>query len=325
MKVIKPAAELLGIGPQASETEALRLIELAGRVCYKSEDKIGPGSAETLLKKLVDRGHTSVLEHASICIPCSEAKYEDIYDLYTGIDSISFESYTPGKKMGIGGAGYLGKQKNNFLFWANYRGILQNRKELEALVPRCLQDGYVPSTWRMPLGAEDLIKWGLQENEILERLPRYLRFTIRATCDRGVSHEFVRHRVLSFSQESTRYCNYNGKPMKFIMPTYDFSTNTEQDIWIQAMTDAEARYNEMIEAGAPPQIARSVLPNSLKTELVVTGTLEQWNHFFSLRLTEAAHPDMRVLAGEIQGVIHDALEGFHEDLPSKLLYKGLTA
>ena len=127
-------------------------------------------------------------------------------------------------------------------------------------------------------------------------------FTVKFTCDRGISHQIVRHRIASYSQESTRYCNYSnakfGSELTFILPVFweDEGKKKELELWKQAMENAEKSYFALLEAGAEPQEARSVLPNSLKTELVMTMNLREWRHFFRLRASEAAHPQMRQIA-----------------------------
>ena len=130
--------------------------------------------------------------------------------------------------------------------------------------------------------------------------------TVKFICDRGVSHEIVRHRLASYSQESTRYCDYNGN-ITFIIPTWcsdileGFYVGLEQyskqsEIWISAMYNSEQRYNQLRETGWRPEQARSVLPNSLKTEIVMTANLREWRHLFKLRTSTAAHPQMKELA-----------------------------
>lgn len=122
-------------------------------------------------------------------------------------------------------------------------------------------------------------------------------------CDRGVSHEIVRHRMASFAQESTRYCNYSkdkfGNEITVIEPLYygnDIETNIMYDIWKYQCQSAEHAYFSLLRQGSTPQEARSVLPNSLKTELVMTANYREWRHFFKLRCDSAAHPQMRELA-----------------------------
>jgi thymidylate synthase (FAD) len=130
----------------------------------------------------------------------------------------------------------------------------------------------------------------------------------KLVCDRGVSHEIVRHRLFSYAQESTRYCNYKGGVTFIIPPWVDIREGSytcgqlnnvldEEDYqWAKGMTASEARYLDLLEHGWSPQQARSVLPNSLKTEIVIAGNLREWRHFFSLRTAAAAHPQMREIA-----------------------------
>lgn len=118
--------------------------------------------------------------------------------------------------------------------------------------------------------------------------------TVKFHNDRGISHEEVRHRLSSFSQESTRYCDYSGD-MQFIDIRYHFKNPKSIDIWLEAMLRAENDYKTLRSFGEPPQIARSVLPNSLKTEIVITSNLRQWRTIFIQRTALAAHPQMREL------------------------------
>ena len=133
------------------------------------------------------------------------------------------------------------------------------------------------------------------------------RVTAKFICDRGVSHEIVRHRVMSFAQESTRYCNYSkdkfGQELTFIEPAWEFPSSDIINIkerFEAILGEAEANYMELITLGFKPQEARAVLPNALKTEIVVTAFIDDWKHFFELRCDSAAHPDIRKLALDLQ-------------------------
>jgi thymidylate synthase (FAD) len=192
MILVKPSITKLWITPNVEQ-----VIELAGRTCYKSEDKIKEGSSEVFIKKIIANGHEAMIEHAS----------------------------------------------------ASYRVI----------------------------------------------------------CDRGVTHEIVRHRLFSYAQESTRYCNYKGGVTFILPPWVDISTgnysefcmdNTESNSkrWFNTMIRLEDCYIRMLQNGWKPQEARSVLPNSLKTEIVITGNLREWRHFFKLRTAKTAHPQMQEVA-----------------------------
>lgn len=203
MRLVKPSFEIL---TTVDRQNVLQLIELSGRTCYKSEDRMTPQSSERFCRMVVDRNHLSVIEHVS----CS----------------------------------------------------------------------------------------------------------VKFIIDRGVSHELVRHRLCSFSQESTRYCNY-GKAncVTFVIPPwapivegeYHSGTDVTTDIgadswstWFLAMLQSEKNYLQLLNKGWSPQQARSVLPNSLKTEIVVTTNLREWLHIFKLRCDKAAHPQMREVMVPLQ-------------------------
>lgn len=133
-----------------------------------------------------------------------------------------------------------------------------------------------------------------------ESVIEHEKISVRIICDRGVSHEIVRHRIASYSQESTRYCNYYkdkfGKELTVIKPLFWDESSEEYKLWYKTMQNIEESYNKMIEMGAKPQEARSILPNSLKTEIVVSMNLREWRHFFKLRTSIKAHPQMREVA-----------------------------
>jgi thymidylate synthase (FAD) len=137
-----------------------------------------------------------------------------------------------------------------------------------------------------------------------ESVIEHYSITVRVICDRGVTHEIVRHRIASYSQESTRYCNYGkdkfSNQITFIEPCF-WDLNTENgkrkyEVWKEVMEFTERKYMELLDLGATPQEARSILPNSLKTELVMTMNLREWKHFFKLRTSNASHPQMREIA-----------------------------
>ena len=123
--------------------------------------------------------------------------------------------------------------------------------------------------------------------------------TIKFICDRGVSHEIVRHRIASFAQESTRYCNYSkdkfGSEITVIKPSFWDNGSIQYEMWEGLCRCCERSYFRLLEKGSSPQEARTVLPNSLKTEIVVTMNLREWRHFFKLRTAKVAHPQMREL------------------------------
>ena len=133
-----------------------------------------------------------------------------------------------------------------------------------------------------------------------ESVLEHEKLTVKFICDRGVTHEIVRHRIASYSQESTRYCNYSkdkfGNELTFIRPCFWTDDSEEYAVWKQAMEEIEKTYVKLISLGAKPEEARSILPNSLKTEIVCTMNLREWRHFFRLRTAERAHPQIREIS-----------------------------
>ena len=208
MKIIKPSIDIL---TPIDGTEILKHIELCGRVCYKSEEKISEGSAETFIANIIKRGHEAVLEH---------------YDI-----------------------------------------------------------------------------------------------TVKFICDRGVSHEIVRHRLASYCQESTRYCNYSkegfGKEITVIAPCYLEPGTEGWSLWQLSCTQAEQAYFDLLNWGCTPQEARAVLPNSLKTEVVMTANIREWRHFLKLRTSRAAHPQMREVAILLRAELERLLPGLFGDIPKE--------
>ncbi|MDL2248998.1 FAD-dependent thymidylate synthase [Tyzzerella sp. OttesenSCG-928-J15] len=133
-----------------------------------------------------------------------------------------------------------------------------------------------------------------------ESVIEHEKITALIVCDRGVSHEIVRHRIASYSQESTRYCNYSkdkfSNEITFIRPYFWNEDEEKYNIWVETMQAIENAYMKLLELGAKPEEARSILPNSLKTEIFVTMNLREWRHFFKLRTDNASHPQMREIA-----------------------------
>lgn len=150
--------------------------------------------------------------------------------------------------------------------------------------------------------------------------------SVRIVCDRGITHEIVRHRLSSFSQESTRYANYSkekfGKEIAVIKPFFWKENTDRYETWKAAMEEAERAYLKLIEMGASAQEARSVLPNSLKTEIIVTANLRQWRHTLDLRCSKASHPQIRQImlpmleefGKRIPVVFDDLIEKYKEDM-----------
>ena len=165
--------------------------------------------------------------------------------------------------------------------------------------------------FRMAEGARTCYKTPFKDHEFDERLVKscldnghhsvleHSSITIKFVCDRGVSHELVRHRLASFSQESTRYCNYSkskfGHEITVVRPIYIQEDTDEYEIWLNQCRSAEDSYFELLKKGIKPEVARSVLPTCLKTEIVVTANVREWLHILELRTARDAHPDIRFL------------------------------
>lgn len=294
MKVIEPSFTEL------KEDRLFQKIELCGRVCYKSEDKITDSSALNFVKRICVNHHGSVLEHYAFLFRVSESYYDVLYSL-----RLPFFTMT---------------KISSPLISFNLRAFLQcaeDEKYEEALLPfeRELAKAY-PDLFQMPEKPSSEHPERIMDFSELnaEEMAFHRRVTIKLITDRGVTHELVRHRLASFSQESTRYCNYGkdkfGNEITLIRPSE--LTDETYPIWEAAMKEAEKSYFQMLEKGASPQIARSVLPNSLKTELVITADLKEWKLIFDLRCAPQAHPDVRILMQQVKdyfiekGYLHDS-------------------
>jgi thymidylate synthase (FAD) len=131
-----------------------------------------------------------------------------------------------------------------------------------------------------------------------ESVIEHFSFTVKFITDRGVSHEIVRHRLASYSQESSRYCNYGNSDngCTFIKPLFRNTDSIKYENWLKAISQTESAYLALLSTGATAQEARSVLPNSLKTEVIMTANLREWRHFFKMRADKPAHPQMREIA-----------------------------
>ncbi len=261
MRLIKPSVEIIK-QEKYDLNHIFKFIELAGRICYKSEDKITEDSAKEFVNRMVKSGHGAMLEHGTVYLTVPNTKINRILIIY------SYEKNPYSKVIWT----------NDYIYiTTNYRIIIEHYwiKDLDYIAP--------PTKFHAK------------------------RTTVKFICDRGVSHEFVRHRVFSFAQESTRYCNYSkdkfGNELTFILPNwvnenYKVVENSElTDLTFRMFLEkAEETYFLLLKLGWTPQQARNVLPNSLKTELVMTGFNDDWENFFELRCASNAHPQAKELA-----------------------------
>ena len=279
MKIIKPSVQFFGEVPTDYEN-TLRFIETAGRTCYKSEDKITADSAEGFVKRLISAGHLAMVEHSNFVVRCPAYGWssENIDDLIC----------TAGKYLTVHISHEWLCVGGNLTAWYNritdfYEGDIPH-----LFSPVILRYGEL---FGNPRDAEEGGAWEVcPHNEIPPALHRY---SAKFICDRGVSHELVRHRPCSFAQESTRYVNYGGKDMEFIEPVEfgGWSPGSQQK-FVNACGRSEELYKAMLYGGLKPQQARAVLPNALKTEIIVTADAAEWAHIKKLRTHPSAHPDM---------------------------------
>lgn len=173
--------------------------------------------------------------------------------------------------------------------------------------------------------SEDNIAAGTAEKFVANIIKRgheavleHFSFSVKFTCDRGVSHEIVRHRVASYCQESTRYCNYSndkfGSEITVIKPLYFEPGTLGYAAWFMACQTAEGAYFDLLDWGCSPQEARAVLPNSLKTEIIMTANLREYRHFFKLRCAKAAHPQMREVANMLLKMCKEQIPVVFDDI-----------
>lgn len=282
MRIIKPSFE---IWDQEEGLEGVyKQIERAGRVCYKSEDKITEDSAKEFVERMVKSGHGAMLEHGTVYLLLNMASRQQYFKYCSNPYSVANSTGEAEKGTWLG------------FVTTNYRVLVENN-------------------WL------DDLQYICEPGKEHEK-----RITVKFVCDRGVSHEFVRHRVFSFAQESTRYCNYakdKFQGVTYIQPPWldgdisnedgSKSNDVYTDIYLHTLTTAENAYLDLLKQWDnkvpdkrfksgyknnpwTPQQARAVLPNSLKTELVMTGFVSDWEHFFKLRDAGSAHPQARELA-----------------------------
>ena len=274
MRLIKQSFEIWN---QPDGLEGVyKQIEKAGRVCYKSEDKITEDSAKPFVDRMVKSGHGAMLEHGTVYLEFhvkdpSEVGEEEYHSQQSELNKL-ISRYANNKYSIIKVNHYY----DTVFITTNYRVLIENN-------------------WLKDL------KYICEPTVFHER-----RVAVHFVCDRGILAEFTRHRVFSFSAESTRYCNYSknkfSNEVTFIEPCWS-TTEPIRDGFSEfrtALAEAENHYLFLIENGWKPQQARAVLPNSLKTELVMTGFVSDWKHFFRVRSriaeTGKPHPQAQELA-----------------------------
>ena len=279
MKLIKQSFEILDQQPGLEGI--YRQIELSGRTCYKSEDKITEGSAKEFVDRMIKSGHGAMLEHGTVYlfIPWNE---------------------------------YYNKEANFRYFYNKY-----------SIHKRVIDVGvYITTNYRVLVenGWLDDLKYICEPAEYHEK-----RITVKFITDQGILREFTRHRVFSFAVESTRYCNYTkdkfSNEVTFIQPNWisdedvknyhmdlDYFTDKDDNHitainrFMSALKNAEYFYMELIKLGWKPQQARNVLPLATKCDMVMTGFVSDWKHFFELRDAASAHPQAQELAHSLHEI-----------------------
>jgi len=304
MRITEQQSVILGQTPTDIE-EMCKFIELGGRVCYKSEDKITLDSSVGFVKRMIRSGHHSVLEHSNIVFKISEGGSEiDRWFAAFG-ERIRFHEMEI-----FHGDLYI---NGNLRAWADtlYTHMINN-KMMHALYWVFTENfGFLFD--RSAKGNDSCDGNAISIVTDMQDIPVRLRkYTARTITNRAMTHEIVRHRIDSaYSQESQRYVAYDGE-MEFIKPIWakdvhptsilgkSVLTQQESSIWLNTCATIEAVYKSLRECGLKPQQAREVLPNSCKTEIVVTRGYFAWLWFFQLRCDKNADPMMQDMAGKLK-------------------------
>ena len=318
MIIVKPSVELMDRPTYMGPTEKLRHIEACGRVCYKSEGKIAQGSAERFVRMLLERGHEAAIEHVRITLLVDQIGDQRIRMMEQYVRMTGQQSY-----LTITALPHRSLISANVRAWRALCKAFRTSScglDMDPAVARMVVDNseLFPeyASLQDVIDAADDMSHELDPNAFDDPNTRRVHgwHTLRIVCDRGVSHELVRHRPVSFCQESTRYCNYSrdqfGSQISVIEPCYlrgsEGTACAAYPVWRAACEQAEKAYFGMLDAGCMPQEARAVLPNSLKTEVAMTATNEEWLHILRLRTSEAAHPQMRETAAQIEAALIQA-------------------
>ena len=299
MRVIEPSATIV-----RHDVSPYEFIEKVGRTCYKSEDKITEGSAKKFVHNLIERNHWAMLEHETVFFETSCGFMSNFLASFDNVpEAFRFINITNYRCDNL----ISGSFRSFYELFKNYHDHYQILRPLERILFLNYPDifGEFSDTvdeqlWKDTVFEIPRVMFISRYRYKPEILSHHLTHTVHFVCDRGVSHEIVRHRVASFGQESTRYCNYSkdkfGKEITVIKPLFFDEKMCAYKSWHNSCSVAEKYYFELLEYGATPQEARSVLPNSLKTEIMVTATEEEWQHIINLRylgLTGAPHPQMK--------------------------------
>lgn len=301
MRIVKADCEVMHVD-ESTIQGIFKHIEAAGRTCYKSESAITDTSAKDFVSKLIASGHEAVIEHGVFMMQVDQ---KVLFHLMHIVEELSMKGYvcylrfTNDRQVAI--------VSGNVRAWRDFFGacvrcfdlipasLFQFVNKYAVLFPEYQDRKLFDNAY---MGYVTLIDENCLDTDN-ERLTHVCR-TIRFICDRGVSHEIVRHRPASYCQESTRYCNYSsekfGEQISVIEPCYLDNETPAYTYWKGLCMRAEEFYFRLMCHGCTPQEARAVLPNSLKTEVVMSANMREWRHFFKLRCSKAAHPQMQEVA-----------------------------
>ena len=338
MKIIKSSVKILD--NDWSIKGIFRAIERAGRTCYKSVGtryfRLEKGPENSLESNLIKQAQSDPRVVCKQGADFDPAYYLSIpnkfisdylnieqFDEENFEDSPYYENLTAEDFVNMlikSGHGAMLEHGTVYLYdtydisaigsWTNSLGYKYSKNKYSKVITNDhmdIRDIYITTNLRVLIENDwlDDLKYVCEPTEYHAK-----KVTAKFICDRGVSHEIVRHRGsygMSFAQESTRYCNYSkskfNNELTFIEPAWEFPSSNivnTRERFEAMLEEAEANYMELITLGFKPQEARAVLPNALKTEIVVTGFIDDWKHFFELRCDNAAHPDIRKLALDLQ-------------------------
>ena len=306
MKIIKPSHQLM-----LHDNDPYKHIERIGRICYRSEDSITETSAEPFCKRMFGSGHHAMLEHYRFIVIIDQIDYEYLinnrYRKY-----ITFTDYNDRYMVSASARGFHDMYNNidMDIKSGNLNDIdtemAKCAKEIiEDIVHKVIDEYHCPMIFAEHFRQYDDVHPCMHVVKDFSELSKeeygwHAWYSIHFVCDRGVSHEMVRHRDAAFAQESTRYCNYNngrfGGEITVIDPMFWEEDSEEYRLWWLNCKHSEEAYNNLIRCGAKAQEARSVLPSSLKTEIVITAQVYEWKHIFNLRVlgtTGAPHPQIK--------------------------------
>lgn len=292
MKVIDPYFEILEDLDQQSLSVR---IEACGRICYKSEDKITTESAEPFIRNIIKHGHNSVTEMAVFTLKVLYDTESIANQFFKLLPKFLLVDKVAGKELLITGSVRAFRE----MYQAN--PTVKMVKAIAAYLGQShplFYEDLLPAKGLIKPSGVEVVKVPLAAVEELsaDLLAKHRHVAVLFVVNRAVTHEIVRHRPVSYLQESQRYCRYNqdkfGNEVTFIKPMFFNEGSEEFGLWEKAMLETEKIYLKLLSTSSP-QAARTVLPNSCKTELITFANLLEWLHIFKLRTSRGAEPSMR--------------------------------